>query len=187
MERLGIMLHQGVPRPPGRGTRRALNSRGTHRSMQRWSEHDPTPRRPDDWQTGGGSAHPGSPWDSASLNVLQSRGGSLHLPLLQKGACPFPSTPLFRVLRLVTPTVRERTPMLPRLRLVAVSQQRVQVRRACLAAIAVDRIDFHPIIVVQEQPTGGTAPTLLFEQRRQSRTAPWVPSLSRAPIDPSPA
>ena len=27
-----------------------------------------------------------------SLNLLQSRGGSLHLPLLQNGACPFPST-----------------------------------------------------------------------------------------------
>ena len=76
--------------------------------------------------------------------------------------------------------------MLPRLRIVAVSMQRVQVRRACIAAIAVDMIDFNPIIVVKEQPTVGTAPTLLFEQHSQSRTAPWVPSLSRAPIDPIP-
>src|SRR5207237_5349329 len=78
-------------------------------------------------------------------------------------------------------------PWLRRLRIGAVSMQRVQVRRACMAAIAVDMIDFNPIIVVQEQPTGGTAPTLLFEQRRQSRTAPWVPSLSRAPLDPIPS
>ena len=87
---------------------------------------------------------------------------------------------------LVTHTVREIVPMLPRLRIVAVSVQRLQIRRACIAAIAVDMINFNPIIIVGEQPTVGTAPTLLFEQRRQSRTAPGVPSLSRAPIDPIP-
>ena len=64
--------------------------------------------------------------------------------------------------------------------------QGLQVRRAAMAAIAIDMIDFNPIVVVKEQPTGGTAPTLLFEQCRQSRTDPWVPSLSRAPIDPVP-
>ena len=115
---------------------------------------------------------------------LQSRGGSLRLPLLQNGACPFPSTPLLRVLMLVTHTVRERVPMLPRLRIVAVSMQRLEVRHACMTAIAIDMINLNPILIVEEQPTGGTAPPLLFEQRRQSRTAPRVPSLSRAPIDP---
>ena len=45
-----------------------------------------------------------------SLNLLQSRGGSLRLPLFQNGACPFPSTPLLSVLMLVTHTVRERVP-----------------------------------------------------------------------------
>ena len=74
--------------------------------------------------------------------------------------------------------------MLPRLRIVAVSMQRLEVRPACIAAIAIDMIDFNPIIIVEEQPTGGTAPTLLLEQHCQSRTDPWVPSLSRAPIDP---
>src|ERR687886_490090 len=102
-----------------------------------------------------------------SLNLLQSRGGSLHLPLFQNGACPFPSTPLLSVLMLVTPTVRERVPMLPRLRIVAVSMQRLEVRHACMAAVAIDMIDFNPIIMVEEQPTGGTAPTLLLEQQCQ--------------------
>src|SRR4029450_8180834 len=83
-----------------------------------------------------------------SLNLLQSRGGSLHLLLLQNGACPFPSTPLLSVLMLVTHTVREIVPMLPRLRLGAVSVQRLQIRRAAIAAIAIDMIDFNPIVVV---------------------------------------
>ena len=74
--------------------------------------------------------------------------------------------------------------MLPRLRIVAVSMQRVEVRHACMTAIAIDMIDFNPILVVEEQPTGGTAPPLLLEQHGQSRTDPGVPSLSRAPIDP---
>jgi hypothetical protein len=87
---------------------------------------------------------------------------------------------------LVTHTVREIVPMLPRLRIVAVSMQRLEVRHACIAAIAIDMINFNPIIIVEEQPTVGTAPTLLFEQRRQSGTDPGVPSLSRAPIDPIP-
>ena len=87
---------------------------------------------------------------------------------------------------LVTHTVREIVPMLPRLRIVAVSMQRLEVRHACITAIAIDMINFNPILIVEEQPTVGTAPTLLFEQRRQSRTAPGVPSLSRAPIDPIP-
>jgi hypothetical protein len=80
-----------------------------------------------------------------SLNVLQSRGGSLHLPLFQNGACPFPSTPLLSVLMLVTHTVREIVPMLPRLRIVAVSMQRLEVRHACIAAVAIDMINFNPI------------------------------------------
>src|SRR5215468_11598201 len=119
-----------------------------------------------------------------SLNLLQSRGGSLRLPLFQNGACPFPSTPLLSVLMLVTHTVRERVPMLPRLRIVAVSMQHLEVCPACVTAIAIDMVNFNPILIVEEQPTGGTAPPLLFKQRRQSRTDPGVPSLSRAPIDP---
>ena len=120
---------------------------------------------------------------AGSLNLLQSRGGSLRLPLFQNGACPFPSTPLLSVLMLVTHTVRERVPMLPCLRIVAVSMQRVEVCPACVTAIAIDMVNFNPILRVEEQPTGGTAPPLLFEQRRQSRTDPGVPSLSRALIE----
>ena len=74
--------------------------------------------------------------------------------------------------------------MLPRLRIVAVSMQRLKVRRACIAAIAIDMINFNPILRVEEQPTVGTVSPLLLEQQGQSRTDPWMPSLSRAPIDP---
>src|SRR5215467_3463942 len=88
----------------------------------------------------------------ASLNLLQSRGGSLRLPLFQNGACPFPSTPLLSVLMLVTHTVRERVPVLPRLRIVAVSMQRLEVRPACMTAIAIDMIDFNPILRVGRVP-----------------------------------
>ena len=35
--------------------------------------------------------------------------------------------------------------MLPRLRIVAVSMQRVEVRSACIVAIAIDMINFNPI------------------------------------------
>ena len=98
-----------------------------------------------------------------SLHVLQSRGGSLRLPLFQNGACPFPSTPLLSVLMLVTHTVREIVPMLPRLRIVAVSMQRLEVCPACIAAIAIDMITFHAILSVEEQPPVGTAPPLLLE------------------------
>jgi hypothetical protein len=71
-----------------------------------------------------------APRERPSHNLLQSGGGSLHLPLLQNGAGLFPSTPLLRVLRLVTHTVREIGPMRPRLRIVAVSMQRLEVRHA---------------------------------------------------------
>ena len=39
---------------------------------------------------------------------------------------------------LVTHTVREIVPILPRLRIVAVAMQGLQVRRAAIAAIAID-------------------------------------------------
>jgi hypothetical protein len=77
--------------------------------------------------------------------LLQSRGGSLRLPLFQNGACPFPCTPLLSVLMLVTYTMREIGPMLPRLRIVAVSMQRLEVHHACIAAIAIDMINLYLI------------------------------------------
>jgi hypothetical protein len=53
--------------------------------------------------------------------MLQSIGGSLRLPLLQNGACPFPCTPLLGVLMLVTHTDREVLTMCPGFRIMAVS------------------------------------------------------------------
>jgi hypothetical protein len=53
--------------------------------------------------------------------LLQSIGGSLRLPLLQNGACPFSCTPLLGVLMLVTPTDREVLTMCPGFRIMAVS------------------------------------------------------------------
>src|SRR5215471_7024533 len=73
-----------------------------------------------------------------------------------------PGPPLLSVLMLVTHTVRKIVPVLPRLRIVAVSIQRLKVRHACMTAIAIDMIDFNPILRVEEQPTGGAAPPLLF-------------------------
>ena len=53
--------------------------------------------------------------------LLQSIGGSLRLPLLQNGACPFPCTPLLSVLMLITHTDREVLTMFPSFRIMAVS------------------------------------------------------------------
>jgi hypothetical protein len=61
---------------------------------------------------------------------------------------------------LVTHTVREIVPMLPRLRIVAVSMQCLEVRHACISAIAIDMINFNPIVIVEEQPTVQTSPEL---------------------------
>ena len=66
---------------------------------------------------------------------------------------------------LVTHTVREIVPMLPRLRIVAVSMQCLEVCHACIAAIAIDMINFNPILRVEEQPTVGTVSPLLLEQQ----------------------
>jgi len=52
--------------------------------------------------------------------LLQSIGGSLRLPLLQNGACPFPGTPFLSVLMLVTQTDREVLTMFPGFRIMAV-------------------------------------------------------------------
>ena len=55
------------------------------------------------------------------MGWLQSVNGSLHPPLLQIGACPFPCTPLLSIPMLVTHTWREIVPLLPRFRMVAMS------------------------------------------------------------------
>ena len=74
--------------------------------------------------------------------------------------------------------------MLPRFRIVAVSMERLQVRRARIAAIPIDMIHLNPVVMLEEQPTVATAPVLLFEQPGQSWTDARMPSLSRAPVHP---
>ena len=105
---------------------------------------------------------------AAGCVPLQSIGGSLRLPLLQNGACPFPGTPLLSVLMLVTHTPREIVFTLPRFRIVAVSMQRLQVAIARIASITIHMIDLDPVIIVEAQLTVPTAPMLLFEELGQS-------------------
>src|SRR4029453_16974572 len=85
---------------------------------------------------------------------------------------------------LVTHTQREIVPVLPRFRIVAVSMERLPIGRARIAAIAINVIDLDPVVVLEEQPAISTAPVLLFEQLRQSRTGARVPSLSGTPVHP---
>jgi hypothetical protein len=118
--------------------------------------------------------------------VLQSVGGSLRLPLFQNGACPFPCTPLLSVLMLVTQTDREVLTMCPGLRIMAVSMSGLEIVRAGVPLIPADVVNLQLVIMLEEQPTIGTARALLFEQRGQSGTDPWVASPSGAPIDPIP-
>jgi hypothetical protein len=99
---------------------------------------------------------------------LQSVGGSLRLPLLQNGACPFPGTPLLSVLMFITHTPREVVSTLPRFRIVAVSMKRLQVAIARIASITIHMIDLDPVIIVEAQLTVSTAPVLLFEELGQS-------------------
>src|SRR5438552_14881153 len=115
---------------------------------------------------------------------LQSVGGSLRLPLLQNGACPFPGTPLLSVLMFVTHTPREIVSTLPRFRIVAVSMKRLQVAIARIASITIHMIDLDPVIIVEAQLTVPTAPMLRFEELGQSETDARVPSSSLTPIHP---
>ena len=117
---------------------------------------------------------------------LQSIGGSLRLPLLQNGACDFRLTPLLSILMLGTQTWREVVPVLPRFRIVAVSMQRLQVRRARITVVTIDMVHLNPVVMLEEQPTTATASVLLFEQPGQSCTDVGVSALSRAPVDPVP-
>src|SRR3989442_1652159 len=120
------------------------------------------------------------------LRRLQSIGGSLPLPLLQNGACDFRLTPLLSILMLVTQTWREVVSLLPRFRIVAVSMQRLQVRRARITVVTIDMVHLNPVIMLEEQPTTATASVLLFEQPGQSCTDVGVSALSRAPVYPVP-
>ena len=57
--------------------------------------------------------------------------------------------------------------MLPRFRLVAVSMERLQVRRARIVVIPVDMVHLDAVVMLEEQPTGTTPALLRFEQLRQ--------------------
>src|SRR5215471_4292121 len=125
-------------------------------------------------------------WRRLRLIRLQSIGGSLRLPLLQNGACDFRLTPLLSILMLVTQTWREIVSLLPRFRIVAMSMQRLQVRRARITVVTIDMVHLNPVVMLEEQPTATTASVLLFEQPGQSCTDVGVSALSRAPVDPVP-
>jgi hypothetical protein len=117
---------------------------------------------------------------------LQSVDRSLRPPLLQIGACPFPCTPLRSILMLVTHPWRERVPMLPRFRLVAMSMERLPVRRARLSVVAIDVVPLDPVVLVEEPSTGATAAAWRWEQPGQSCTDTEVSALSPAPVHPVP-
>ena len=64
---------------------------------------------------------------------------------------------------LVTHTGREIVPLLPRLRIVAVSMERLHIGIARIASIPTDVIDLDAVVMLEEQPAGATAPALAFE------------------------
>src|SRR5262249_36957209 len=125
-------------------------------------------------------------WRMSRLIRLQSIGGSLRLPLLQNGACDFRLTPLLSILMLVTQTLREIVSVLSRLRIVAMSMQRLEVHSARITVVTIDMVHLHPVVMLEEQPTATTASVLLFEQPGQSCTDVGVSASSRAPVDPVP-
>jgi hypothetical protein len=122
-------------------------------------------------------------WRRAHL-LSQSIGGSLRLPLLQNGACPFPCTPLLRVLMLVTQTDREVLRMFPGFRIMAVSMSGLEIAIARIPSMPTDMVNLQLVTRLEEQPTIGTAPALPFEQGGEAGTDRRVASPSRAPIDP---
>src|SRR5688572_26366490 len=116
--------------------------------------------------------------------LLQSVDRSLRLPLIQIGACPFPCTPLLSILMLVPHTWREIVPVLLRFCIVAVSMERLQVCKARISMVAIDRVHLNPVVMLEEQPTVATSAALLFKQPGQSSIDTGVSALSRAPVHP---
>ena len=74
--------------------------------------------------------------------------------------------------------------MFPRFRIVAVSMQRLQVRKARIVSIPIPMVDLDAVLMVEEHPTVTTASTLLFEQPGESRADTGMPSLSATPVQP---
>ena len=63
---------------------------------------------------------------------------------------------------LVTHTWREIVSLLPRFRIVAVSMERLQVRKARISVVPIDMVHLNPVVMLEEQPTVATAAALLF-------------------------
>ena len=74
--------------------------------------------------------------------------------------------------------------MLPRFRIMAVPMERLQIRIARIAVIAIDMVHLDSVVMLEAQATVTTPAPLLFEQPRPFGTDRWMPSLSRAPVHP---
>jgi hypothetical protein len=85
---------------------------------------------------------------------------------------------------LVTQTEREVVSVLPRFRMMAVSMQRLPIRRARIAVLAIDMVHLDAVGLLEVQPTVTTPAVLRFEQPCQFGTDHWMPSLSCAPVHP---
>jgi hypothetical protein len=83
---------------------------------------------------------------------------------------------------LITHTERERVPVLPRFRVVAVSMECLQIGITCVTAVTVAVIDLDSVIMLEEQPTRATTPLLCFEQFGESGPDMWVASLAPTPV-----
>ena len=71
---------------------------------------------------------------------------------------------------LVTHTWREIVPVLSRFRIVAVSMERLQVRRARISVVAIDMVHLDPVVLLAEQITRATATALRCEPPGQHRS-----------------
>src|SRR5215831_2980139 len=85
-----------------------------------------------------------------------------------------------------TQTGREVLTMFPGLRIMAVSMSGLEIVIAGVPSSPADVVNLQLVIMLEEQPTGGTAPALSFEQGGQSGSDRRVASPSGAPLHPSP-
>src|SRR5215207_2811987 len=88
------------------------------------------------------------------------------------------------MLMLITHTHREIVTVFPGFHVMAMSMQDLQIAQAGILTVPVDVVDLQGVIMLDVQPTVGTAPALLFQQGRQSSTDRWVSSMSSTPIHP---
>src|SRR5207247_2345101 len=71
-------------------------------------------------------------------------------------------------------------------RIVAMSMQRLQVRKARITVVTINMVHLNPVVMLEAQPTVATASVWLCEQPGQSCPDVGVSALSRAPGDPVP-